>query len=333
MDFINLLWEPAVVTVCLFCLYAAWCGEPETAPAVAERGHWEIPPYTAVADAFPSSEKFGEEWRNRLETEMRSRKFSPRTRSVYIHFICMLCRTLRKMARELSPDDVTRFLAMMEKNGYSASSMNLAFSASKFFFRNVLKSDGIRWQRRPRQDKKLPSVLSKEDIKKILDTETNPKHRLLLTMVYSSGLRVSEVVALKREAIDLNRKIVYVKAGKGRKDRYTILSKKAVPLLKKYCSRYGIKTWLFPGQVAGSHLTIRSAQRVFEKAAYNAGITKKASIHGLRHSFATHLLENGTEIRYIQSLLGHTSVRTTERYARVAIKNVLAVQSPLDKMA
>jgi site-specific recombinase XerD len=216
----------------------------------------------------------------------------------------------------------------MEKDGYSASAMNLAFSAFKFFSKNVLKKDGISRLRRPRQDRTLPPVLSKQEIKKILDTEENPKHRLLLMIVYSSGLRVSEAVALKREHIDFHRKTVFVKGGKGRKDRCTVLSEKAVPFIKEYFKEFGIKTWVFPGYPSNRHLTIRTAQRVYDKSAQKAGIIKDTSIHGLRHTFATHLLESGTEIRYIQTLLGHSSVRTTERYARVAIHNVLNVKSP-----
>jgi site-specific recombinase XerD len=242
----------------------------------------------------------------------------------------VLCRTLQKTPPELTPSDVTRFLAVMEKQGYSASAMNLAVSSFKFFFRNVLGNDDVKQQCRPKQDKILPPILSKYEIKKILDTEKNPKHRLLLTLAYSSGLRVSEVVALRKGHIDISRKTVYIKAGKGRKDRCTVLSEKAALLTGEYCENNDIKTWLFPGQPTSSHLSIRSAQRIFEKAAHNAGIIKQTSIHSLRHTFATHLLENGTDIRYIQTLLGHTSIRTTERYARVAIRNVLSVQSPLD---
>jgi site-specific recombinase XerD len=220
----------------------------------------------------------------------------------------------------------------MEKDGYSAAAMNLAISAVKFFFRNVLDNNSVREQRRPRQDKKLPTVFSKEEIKKILDMENNHKHRLLLMLVYSSGLRVSEAVILKREDIDFSRKVVYIKAGKGRKDRCTILSEKVALFLGEYCDIYGIQTWLFPGQPINRHLSIRSAQHIFEKAALRAGITKSTSIHGLRHTFATHLLESGTDIRYIQTLLGHSSLRTTERYTHVARHNVLSIQSPLDSI-
>jgi hypothetical protein len=164
-------------------------------------------------------DKLNEVWQLKLETELRSRKYSPHTLDAYIHFNRMLCRIVQKAPEEISLGDVTRFLSIMEKDGYSASAMNLALSAVKFFYKNVLKNDSIREQRRPRQDRTLPSVLSKNEIKKIINMEKNQKHRLLLMLIYSSGLRVSEAVILKREHIDFSRKVVYIKTGKGRKDR------------------------------------------------------------------------------------------------------------------
>jgi len=276
-------------------------------------------------------EKLSDYWRGRLEAELRSRKYSPQTRRAYIYYNRQICRHLQKTPEEIRPDDVTQFLALMEKDkDYSASALNLAISAIKFFFRNILKNEDIIEQHRPRHDERLPVVLSKEEISKILAMEKNPKHRLLLMLVYSSGLRVSEVVTLKRENIDISRKVIYVRLGKGRKDRCTLLSEKAALFIEEYCSFYSIEKWLFPGQPAAHHLTIRSAQSIFDKSVRRAGITKKITIHGLRHTFATHLLESGTDIRYIQSLLGHANLRTTERYTHVARRSVLKIQSPLD---
>ena len=237
----------------------------------------------------------------------------------------------QKTPEEIHPEDITRFLAFVEKNKeYSASSMNLAISSIKFFYHDVMKKKIIDEQHRPYHDGDIPQVLSKEEIKKLLTLENNPKHRLLLMLAYSSGLRVSELVALKKEHIDSDRKVVYIRFGKGRKDRYTLLSEKVAEFITEYCALYDIKTWLFPGQPPICHLSTRSAQYIFEKAARRAEIHKKTSIHGLRHTFATHLLENGTDIRYIQSLLGHANIRTTERYTRVARRNALNIQSPLD---
>jgi site-specific recombinase XerD len=279
----------------------------------------------------PVPEKFPEHWQNKLETELRSRKYSPRTRRCYVYYNRLICRILQKPPEEIGPDDITQFLAVMEKNKEaSASAMNLAISSLKFFYNNVMGNKNVDERHRPRDDGRLPMVLSKEEVANMLSTENNPKHRLLLMLVYSSGLRVSEVVALKKEHIDFSRKVIYVKLGKGRKDRCTLLSEKAAQFIGEYCSFHDIKTWLFPGQAAARPLTIRSAQNIFDKAVRNAGIAKKVSIHSLRHSFATHLLESGTDIRYIQALLGHANIRTTERYTHVARRSVLNIKSPLD---
>ena len=276
-------------------------------------------------------EKLSKQWQSKLEAELRSRKYSPRTLRLYIYYNRLLCRTLQKTPEEMLTEDITQFLAGIEKDkGYSASSLNLAISAIKFFYKKVMKRDIVDEQYRPRQDKRLPVILSKEEINVILSMEKNIKHRLLLMLVYSSGLRVSEVVALKREHVDINRGVIYIRLGKGRKDRSTILSQKAACFVREYCSSADIQVWLFPGQPASHHLSIRSAQKIFDNAVKRAEITKKTSIHSLRHSFATHLLENGTDIRYIQTLLGHSSIRTTERYTHIAQKSLLNIQSPFD---
>jgi site-specific recombinase XerD len=279
----------------------------------------------------PLTEMLSAEWKKKLDTELRFRRYSPKTRQIYLYYNRMLCTVLQKTPEEIGEEDVKEFIAEMERGSiYSTSAINIAISSIKFFYKNVVKKDVIKERGRPREDKHLQMILSKEEVGKILENERNAKHHLLLTMVYSSGLRVSEVVALKREHIDFPRSVIYVKLGKGRKDRITLLSKKAAGQIEEYCKHYNIENWLFPGQSAKGHLTIRSAQKIFYKAARQAGILKQVSIHGFRHSFATHLLESGTDIRYIQDLLGHTSIRTTERYTHVAKKTVLSIQSPLD---
>jgi integrase/recombinase XerD len=276
-------------------------------------------------------EKLSVQLKEKLEAELRSRKYSVQTRRAYIYYNRLICRTLQKTPEELRPDDVTKFLALMEKEKkYSASALNLAISAIKFFFKFVLKKDDLAEKHRPRHDGRLPMILSKEEISKIFSLEKNPKHRLLLMLVYSSGLRVSEVVALKKEHIDLSRKVILIRLGKGRKDRSTLLSEKAANYIVEYYKYFNIEKWVFPGQPSSNHLSIRSAQNIFDKAVRRAAIPKEISIHSLRHTFATHLLESGTDIRYIQSLLGHSSLRTTELYTHVARRNVLNIKSPLD---
>jgi site-specific recombinase XerD len=301
---------------------ASVCGLPPAA------GHSDA---ACLARAKAPPEIFTGIWLEKLETERRARKYSPRTMRSYIHYNREFCRVIRKVPGTVTEDDIKKYLAYLDKElDLSTSAMNLAISALKFFYAGILKKPITGNLYRPRQDKRLPCVLSKAEINLILDTEKNPKHRLLLMLAYSSGLRVSEVVALRKENIDFSRKTILVCAGKGRKDRYTLLSDRAAQFTRDYCNLYSIESWLFPGQDHLDHLSIRSAQATFEKALRNASIDKPTSIHSLRHTFATHLLESGIDIRYIRDLLGHSTLRTTERYAHVARKSLLNIRSPLD---
>jgi len=277
------------------------------------------------------SEKFPKQWEIKLENEMRAVKFSQHTIKGYIFYNRFLCHYIQKMPEEIQTGDIKQFLAAVEKGrDYSAATLNLALSAIKFFYSRVLPRDIISEQRRPRQDKRLPVVLSKEEIKRMFKNENNFKHRLLLMMVYASGLRAGEVVRLKREDVDMKRKTIYIYSSKSRKDRYTLMSETVISALSEYYSKYNINEWLFSGAEPDKHLTSRSAQHIFERALKRAKVEKAATLHSLRHSFATHLLESGTDIRYIQELLGHASIVTTERYTHVARRKTLSIKSPLD---
>jgi site-specific recombinase XerD len=278
-------------------------------------------------------EQFSESWREKLEYELRSRKYSPRTIETYIYYNRALCRWIQKIPEKITAEDIRNYLAYREKTlNLSSSSLNLALSAIKFFYRHIIKQDTACDQRRPHQDRHLPKVLSKKDIGAILANEDNLKHRLLLMIAYSSGLRVSEVVQLKWKDIDIPRKIITVRSGKGRKDRCTILADSVIGTLKRYHLINDNSAWIFSGAKPGTPLSIRSAQRIFENALKRTGVTIDASIHTLRHAFATHLLENGTDIRYIQELLGHSSIKTTSRYTHVARCGILKILSPLDSL-
>ena len=311
-------------------------------------GNDELPAtITTAAPPSPESEKimnvtvpesdlpgqFPEYWRKKLETELRARRYSPQTRKSYIFYNKEICRWLQKPPEEVNNNDIKKYLAYLEEvKQHAAATMNFNLSAFKFFYGNVLNRSFVTEQKRPRQDKRLPVVFSKYDIKKILDSVPNNKHWHLLMIAYASGLRVSEVVNLRKENVDFSRKVIRIIGGKGRKDRDTIMSALALETLELYYTQYKITDWLFPGAYPGKHISIRTAQHIFENALKRANIGKKASIHSLRHSFATHLLEGGIDITYIGELLGHKSITTTVRYTQVARRRTLSIKSPLDSI-
>ncbi len=222
-------------------------------------------------------------------------------------------------------------LHLLEQEQRSHAYVNQAISAIRFLFRYTLQRPYIEMSvPRPKHEKKLPDVLARDEVLQILRNVDNIKHRALLMVTYSAGLRVGEVVRLRLEDIDSQRMMLHVRQGKGRKDRYSILSKVALKVLREYAKLYKLKDWLFPGEKPGTHLSERSAEKIFKKACQKAGILKPVSIHSLRHSFATHLLESGTDLRYIQELLGHKSSKTTEIYTHVSDNNLRHICSPLD---
>lgn len=220
-------------------------------------------------------------------------------------------------------------LALLEM-GRSHAYVNQAISALKFYMEHVLGERRGATYVRPKRERKLPNVLSSNEVLVLLKSVNNIKHRALLYVLYSAGLRVGEVVRLRVNNLDFERKTITVRQGKGRKDRVTLLSDAAALVIKEYAGGMSAQQWLFPGQDGRKHLTERSVQKLFEKCKGEAGIVKPVSVHSLRHSFATHLLEGGTDLRYIQELLGHQSSKTTERYTHVSVKDVRRIRSPLD---
>ena len=208
--------------------------------------------------------------------------------------------------------------------------LNVIINALKFYYGEVLEKNFIFEVKRPKKDKKLPVVLSKEKVKRILDVTTNIKHKAILMLMYSGGLRVGEIVRLKLENIDHERSLIHIKGSKGRKDRYTILSKRVLVVLRKYYNQYRPEKWLFEGAIPGKHISTRAVQAIFKHACEKAGIKKEVSAHSLRHSFTTHLLESGIDLRYIQEILGHKSSKTTEIYTHVSKTGIARIRSPLD---
>ena len=260
--------------------------------------------------------------------------YSEKTLKTYSNEFHYLLRLLGKVAvRELEKQHVKAYLLwLIEKRGYSEAHAHTAVNAIKFYFEKVIDRGREFYDLpRPKKPQKLPSVLAEEEMVDLVQTTTNIKHRALLMAAYSAGLRVSELVNLKIEDIDSKRMVLYVRQGKGKKDRMVPLSKKLLETLRIYYKTYRPKQYLFEGEGGGAY-SERSAQLVLAMAKKRAGIRKKGSIHMLRHSYATHLLEAGTDIRYIQAFLGHNSLQTTMIYTHVSRFMIGSIQSPLDRL-
>lgn len=232
----------------------------------------------------------------------------------------------------ISEVQIKEYLMYLVNRNVSTSYQNQAINAIKFYYEKVLKRDRKIYSiDRPFKDSKLPTVLSIEEVKAIINSVDNLKHKCIFKLIYSAGLRISELVNIKVSDFDKNRMQISIKGGKGKKDRYTLLSEKILIDLRNYYTQYQPKEFLFEGQFGGSY-SERSIQITFKEACRKANIKKNATVHTLRHSFATHLLEAGTDLRYIQSLLGHESSKTTEIYTHVTTKGFDKIRSPLDDL-
>ncbi|MDP2737119.1 MAG: tyrosine-type recombinase/integrase [bacterium] len=268
----------------------------------------------------------------RLAQEMRIRNFSPKTIQAYLYYNKELLRFASKDVREIEKQDIRDYIDCLFNLGKSSSTVNLAINAFKFYYEGVLRRKffvpgaGIN---RPKSEKKLPVVLSKAEVIKMIDSLDNIKHKLIIQILFGSGLRVSEVVDLKINDIDFIRKIITVRHGKGAKDRITIVSEQTLNNIEKYLLEYQPLVFLFESHEGGEKLAVRSVQKAVADAVKSAGVNPDASAHSLRHSFATHLLESGTDIRYIQELLGHVRLATTQIYTKVANNMIREIESPL----
>lgn len=269
-----------------------------------------------------------------MEQELKLRGYSHKTKKLYIGHVRRFLNYYNKDINDIDTEIIRDYVEyLLTVKNASHSFVNQAVSAIKFLCNEVLKKSKIMIEvPRPKKENKLPNVLSQDEVIKILDNVENEKHKTLLFLVYSAGLRVGEAVRIKVSDIDSGRMLIHIVQGKGRKYRYTMLSEIALDQLRRYYKLYKPLEWLFEGGDGKGHLTERTAQRVFENACNKAKIRKKVSIHSLRHSFAIHLLEGGTDLRYIQELLGHESSITTEIYTHVSKKSINNIQSPLDKI-
>ena len=265
---------------------------------------------------------------------MQIRNYSQRSIETYIHMLRSLEEYHGTSADEISIDQVKDFLLYwIETNGVSVSYINQIISAVKILQKDVL---GKEWEsiriKRPRRVKKLPVVLSKEEVKSMIETTRNLKHRAIFAVIYSAGLRISELTSLRPSDIDSDRKQIRV-LGKGNKYRYTLLSENTLDLLRIYWRAYKPERYLFEGQKQGHPISRETIQVVFKHACKKTGIIKPASVHSLRHSFATHLLESGVNLKIIQTLLGHSSLRTTSIYLHVTKFDPASIRSPFDDIA
>lgn len=276
---------------------------------------------------------WGAHTRSLLVYSLKIRGYSSRTIRAYCGHLDRFYR-FYDQHREISVRDlVPRYSYHLLNEKLSASYVNQAISAIKFYLEKVcgLLEENFPYVR-PKKEHKLPNVLSQREVLRLLSAVENKKHRAIFYLIYSSGLRVGEVVRLRKSDIDRGRKTLHIRQGKGKKDRVTVLSELALDVVQQYLIQTKPQSWLFPGQYPGKHLSERTVQKIYEQAVRGSRIEKEVTVHSLRHSFATHLLEDGIDIRYIQELLGHHNLRTTEIYTHVAVKDVRKIVSPLDRI-
>lgn len=260
--------------------------------------------------------------------ELRLRYYSPKTIKNYLRCLREYFQVKQCNLQKLNEGHLKSFLLEKQDQGYSSQTINLYLNAIKFFYYQVLRSHqkiNIRFAKRT---KKLPVTLSHEEIQKIIFVIKNPKHRLLISLSYGAGLRVSEAVNLRVEDVNLNELTLHIKNAKGGRDRITLISHKLIPQLQAQMLEKNPIDYLFDSQ-QGGRLTTRTLGKIFSNTLQKADIQKPATFHSLRHSFATHLLENGTDVRYVQELLGHQNIQTTQRYTQVTNPKLKKIKSPL----
>lgn len=272
--------------------------------------------------------------RQRMLDDMQIRNFAPGTQQAYINAMAKFAKHFNHSPDQLGPEEIRAYqihLAQEKQVGWSV--FNTTVSALRFFYRTTLEKD---WRIDlipfPRREKKLPVVLSPDEVQRFLAAIPSLRHRAMLVTAYAAGLRVSEVAHLQVEDIDSKRMVIRICQGKGHKDRYVMLSPRLLVLLRAYWKAAHPKTWLFPGHDGEGPVSRRGIAWACQQAGLAAGLNKSVTVRSLRHSFATHLLENGTDVRTIQLLMGHASLRTTALYMHVASSTINSTPSPLDSL-
>ena len=271
--------------------------------------------------------------RQRMDKDMVLRGMAATTRECYLQAVVGLTRYYRRSPEELTEQEVQRYLLhLIEERKLAWSSCNVVTHGLRFFYHVTLKRPQTQFcipQRRA--PKRLPEILSREEVTRLIERTRNPKHRVLLMLTYGAGLRVSEVVHLRPGNIDSERMTIRIEQAKGAKDRYSLLSQRMLEELRNYWKAYQPGAWLFAmDRVAEESMSIGTAQKIFYAAKRRAEITKRCGIHGLRHAFATHLLEAGVDIHTIQRLMGHCHISSTLRYFHLARKHLAGTPSPLE---
>jgi len=269
-----------------------------------------------------------DEFLKRLETEIKISKLSDCTLRNYLIFNKQLLEHLNKQPEQIQQQDIKNFLA--DKMIDRASASNILFLSSiRFAYSNILGKDPTVGIKRPKKENKIPIILTRQEITTLINSTATLKSRLILQLLYSSGLRVSEIVNLKPEDLDFTENTGWVRKGKGKKDRIFIFSKKLSKQLKKFIDKNSSWQYIFSKQ---KPLTTRNIQKIVQNTAKKAGINKKVHPHTLRHSFATHLLDAGVDLRKIQTLLGHSSIATTQIYTHISQEQLKEIKNPLDEL-
>lgn len=262
-----------------------------------------------------------------LGQELVIRGFSKRTIKTYLEQNKNFLEFIKKSAKEVNAQDIKDYLLYLKGRGMTNTSLNLVISALKFYYQQVLRRKIFFGIKRPKREKYLPVVLSRSEIKCLLDSIANRKHKLIIALAYGAGLRVSEVVNLKVKDINLDELTINIRGAKGNRDRLTIFPEKLKDEINDFIAKHDKEDYFFTS-VNGGKLTTRTMQKIFEHSLKKAGIKKDATFHSLRHSFATHLLENGVDVRYVQELLGHQNIKTTQIYTKVTNPRLRSIKSP-----
>jgi site-specific recombinase XerD len=267
-----------------------------------------------------------------MTEDMQVRNFSPKTQCIYLEQVTKFANHFGKSPALLGQEEIRSYqVYLVEDRRVCWSTFNQTVCALRFLYSVTLGKDwSIKHIPFPKREKKLPIVLSLQEMSQFLESISNIKHRAILMTAYSAGLRISEVAKLKIGDIDSQRMVIHIRQGKGHKDRYVMLSPRLLTLLRQYYKQVRPRDWLFPGNNLDQHICIRTVQQACHRAAKSSGISKAVTLHTLRHSFATHLLEAGADLRTIQLLLGHSSLKTTALYTHVSKSAVCATASPLD---